>query len=97
MLLLTILSIQQNSGYTTFHRRHYMSSQIAYTAYTLPRIHKSWVGLFLTHIRSVGAPHPGDNSWMRMYDAYDHDDRLKQTILTISTSVVLKKLPMESR
>lgn len=76
MLLLTILSIQQNSGYTTFHRRHYMSSQIAYTAYTLPRIHKSWVGL---------------------YDAYDHDDRLKQTILTISTSVVLKKLPMESK
>nr|DAO34430.1 MAG TPA: hypothetical protein [Bacteriophage sp.] len=24
--------------------------------------------MFLIHVRSFGAPHPGDNSWMRMYD-----------------------------
>ena len=76
MLLLTILSIQQNSGYTTFHRRYIHISSDSLDGICPTQDTKSWVGL---------------------YDVYAYDDKLKQTILTISTSVVLKKLPMESR
>ena len=74
-LVLNIYHGDLDNDYTACHRGSPMILSDSIDGIYPTQDYVSWVGLFLTHSRSFGAPHPGDNSWMRMYDVYAYDDK----------------------